>query len=181
MLSSEKILQQAFEKFEKSSKLPRWLNFKANKLNEECDETSKKYNFYKRGTIINVNFGVNIGSEYCGTHFAVVLNKKDNPYQRVLTVVPLTSKNHKSFVNLNFELFKLFYEYTERMIDDKKDLLNKVERYNKNTNCCVSSITTISKEKIIYDKNIFSPIGRVRICDKSLNKIDAKIKEFFIK
>lgn len=46
---------------------------------------------YKRGNIIKVNFGFNIGSEQGGLHYAVVLDKKNDHHSPVITVIPLTS------------------------------------------------------------------------------------------
>lgn len=48
---------------------------------------------YKRGEVISVNFGFNVGSEHGGLHYALVLdndNKKSSP---VITVIPLSSGN----------------------------------------------------------------------------------------
>ena len=46
---------------------------------------------YKRGEVIRANLGFNIGSEYGGLHFCVVLDKNNSPSSPVVTVVPLTS------------------------------------------------------------------------------------------
>ena len=46
---------------------------------------------YKRGEIIKVHLGYNIGSEEGGLHYAVVLDKRNSIYSPVMTIVPLTS------------------------------------------------------------------------------------------
>ena len=46
---------------------------------------------YKRGSIIQVDFGYRIGSELGGLHYAVVINKVSNYNSDVLMVVPLSS------------------------------------------------------------------------------------------
>lgn len=62
----------------------RFLNFE-----EEFDHTRNIA--YKRGNIVKLNFGFNIGSEYGGLHYAVVLDNKNDHNSPVLTVIPLTS------------------------------------------------------------------------------------------
>lgn len=56
----------------------------------------KKFKFYRRGQIIQVNFEPQTGYEIKGIHYAIVITRKDQPYIGTLTVIPLTSKkgNH---------------------------------------------------------------------------------------
>lgn len=56
----------------------------------------KKYKKYHRGAILLVDFGKNIGYEFNGKHFAVVLNKNDSEKSGKLMVIPLTSKDKKN-------------------------------------------------------------------------------------
>lgn len=55
---------------------------------------------YKRGAIVNVDFGVNVGTELSGNHFAIILNKDDSPRNDKLTVIPLTSHEHPHSIKL---------------------------------------------------------------------------------
>lgn len=55
---------------------------------------------YRRGAIVNVDFGINVGTELSGNHFAIVLNKDDAPVNDKLTVIPLTSHHHPHTVKL---------------------------------------------------------------------------------
>lgn len=58
-------------------------------------------------------------------HFAIVLNRKDNPYSRTLTVLPLTSKNKKSNINLGNELIRgVFVETTKQIYKIISSILN---------------------------------------------------------
>lgn len=52
----------------------------------------KKYKKYFRGTILLVDFGKNVGFEFNGKHFAIVLSKTDNEFSGKISVIPLTSK-----------------------------------------------------------------------------------------
>lgn len=55
-----------------------------------------KYKKYSRGTILLVDFGENVGFEFNGKHFAIVLNKNDSEKSGKLMVIPLTSKDKKN-------------------------------------------------------------------------------------
>ena len=46
---------------------------------------------YKRGEIVKVHLGFNVGSEEGGLHYAVVLDKNNPKSSPVVTIVPLTS------------------------------------------------------------------------------------------
>lgn len=69
-----------------------WLKSYAGMIRFEERFDPKKNKSYKRGDIIKVDFGFNIGAEYGGRHYAVVLDKKNAHNSPVITVVPLTSK-----------------------------------------------------------------------------------------
>lgn len=51
---------------------------------------------YKRGNVVKVNFGFNVGCELGGPHYAIVLDKNNKHSADTLTVIPLISvKNNK--------------------------------------------------------------------------------------
>lgn len=88
---------------------------------EEIFDPTKNIS-YKRGNIVKLNFGFNIGSEYGGLHYAVVLDKKNDHNSPVLTVLPLTSiKNNKSVHPNSVELGNDIY----RMLKIKYDTISK--------------------------------------------------------
>lgn len=108
--SADDLFRAAYENFKntyakhqpKYRYLPQWTYTKSKLLLAEA-QAKKKHNqkVYQRGCIIYVDFGINIGKEFSGPHFAVVLNKQDNPKNEKLTVIPLTSKHHKHTVPLS--------------------------------------------------------------------------------
>lgn len=101
----------------KFDKLPQWLDKVSSRYEQENNNTSpEKYYYYKRETIIRVDFGVNMGSKFCGLHFAVVLDKKDTSKRRTLIVVPLTSKEKKD----HFFLGKEIFNQTVTILDKRK-------------------------------------------------------------
>ena len=97
-ISITKTACKRFELISQDIKIPklkylhRSLNFKSNIHYQENEGKVYKYQKYKRGSVVMVNFGTNIGYELSGNHFAIVLNKDDNNKNGLLTVIPLTSK-----------------------------------------------------------------------------------------
>jgi len=89
---------------------------------------------YKRGNIVKLNFGFNIGSEYGGLHYGVVLDNKNNHNSPVITVIPLTSvkdsrKNHPDNVELGNEIYRLLklkYDTISKSLKDESDEINQM-------------------------------------------------------
>lgn len=116
------LIQQAKEYLLKTLKvkntkfkyLPEWILFLSKQFYKEAISKNKPvYRTYRRGTLIYVKFGVNIGSKLSGNHFAVVLDKTDKTSKGTLTVVPLSSKPKKQYQQLHDrdDIFKLSCKY----------------------------------------------------------------------
>ncbi|EDN8735513.1 hypothetical protein GUM07_04060 [Listeria monocytogenes] len=135
--------------------LPNWVNYKGYMLHKEDErillsstedekekQRKKKYYYYKYGTIVRVDFGVNIGSEFSGLHFAITLNKKDNAENPIITVVPLTSKFKKQRLPLGKEVFSQTLDHLDKTYDGLLETITdcqaKIEE--------LRSIENISKE-----------------------------------
>lgn len=97
--------------------------FRAKKFVMEDNGQIQFYYKYKRGTIIFVDFGIGIGSEFSLPHFAIVLDNKDNPKKGVLTVVPLSSKPKKTYVNLGEDLINNLMNSTLNYFNMMNDLI----------------------------------------------------------
>ena len=152
-------------------------------------DKQKRYFKFKRGTIIKVNFGVNPGSELCHTHFAIVLDNADNFYKESLTVIPLSSKVGYGRIPLgkiiqNALLSRLKIKLTPEICDDDyknlNELINTYKKYKEFSYADIAQITTISKSRIIYNKNPLDPINKVRCSDTALNLIDQSILNLYI-
>ena len=59
-----------------------------------------KYVLFKRGNVIWIDFGFNIGNEFGGMHPAVILKNFDND----LFVVPISSKEPQEYIKLMQDL-----------------------------------------------------------------------------
>lgn len=91
----------------------KYTDFENSKLNEsetllyEINRQPKKFKRYSRGQIVKIKFGVNIGSEFSGDHYAIVVSKQDAMMNPVLHVIPLTSKKHDYNLTLGTTLYDL--------------------------------------------------------------------------
>lgn len=121
--------------FKKSDLLAYWIkDFAEYHDNENIFKltTLKTLKTFKRGDIIKVNLGFNIGDELGGLHYCVVLNKKDNPYSGTLNIIPLSSckpnkeYNQNTCLDLGDELFillnKKYYNEDQGLKEEFKSL-----------------------------------------------------------
>lgn len=174
----------------------KFTEFETSKLDErrtllyEIEKKQRTFKRYSRGSIIKVKFGVNIGSEFSGDHYAIVLSKQDTMYNPVLHVIPLTSDNSQYNLNVG----KIIYN--EKEINNLKHLyqtktnnieLNKIKKclkyYEKNKNrksyACIKHIKTISKLSIQKPMNEYDYLIKLKISKKMLEKIDySLVKEY---
>ena len=106
----------------KANLISYWLKDYVRFINFEEQFDPKRNIAYKRGNIVKINFGFNIGSEYGGLHYGVVLDNHNAQSSPVLTVIPLTSvKDNKEIHNNNVELGNELY----RLLKIKYDTINQ--------------------------------------------------------
>lgn len=99
--------------------LPKWLDNVSYRYEQEfLDHRPKHLRYFNRGAIVRADFGVNMGSEFCGLHFAIVLNKHDNSRNRTLTVLPLTSHEKNGRFPLGSEIFNQTTQLLNMQIDN---------------------------------------------------------------
>lgn len=165
---------------------------------------------FKKGSIIKVNLGFNIGNELGGLHYCVVINKNDSTRSGTLNVIPLSSYkekgfNHKTSVDLKDELYKALYNNFIKKLDSLeetikifsleptfnkeefdilskkhlqiKKMLNELSRMKTGSIALVNQITTISKQRIFKT----TTLEGVRLSNKTLDILDEKIKQIFLK
>ena len=105
--SSLKRLDVSFNKhielqeYKKSNLLAYWIKDFSNYHDNEKFFKPNSLKFFKRGDIVKVNLGFNIGNELGGLHYCVVLNKNDNQYSGTLNVIPLSSAKENKEYNKN--------------------------------------------------------------------------------
>ncbi len=67
--------------------IKKWCSF----LRREGNFDPKLMPYYKRGDIVYADFGFNVGAEFGGIHYAVVIENNNNKANGNIVVVPLTS------------------------------------------------------------------------------------------
>lgn len=181
--------------------LDSWLYQNSNKLLFETERKYVKYKRYPRGTIIRLDFGVNIGCEFSLKHFAIVLSKKDTIKNDIITVMPLTSKIHenhtlkltdlivgptieklikdisdiqKSIDNLTMEELEIKYPDLDDKIKKMEIILGVYSKYNYLSNAVLDQVTTVSKLRILPPINEYDIVGS-KCSDEIMKKIDYEI------
>lgn len=167
----------------KADKFSYWLEDYITFLDFEKEFAPCKMRRYKRGEILKIHLGYNIGSEEGGLHYCVVLDKENSIYSPVLSVIPLTSvkpwtdlsRLHNTEVYLGNELFT--------------NLSSKISLYNKQINDDLSnlqltldSLTTIiqakGKDSILQQiKELSLKIEEVKRCKKLLEDMKKEIQK----
>lgn len=191
-----------FKEFKTSHLLAYWIADFANYHDEEKSFDCSKIKTFKRGNIVKVNLGFNVGNELGGLHYCIVLNKNDSPKNGTLNVIPLTSKNkkYKGCVNLGSEIYNLLnqnirieqenlhnlmnlntcHTITKEM-QNKLELIHKlsteIHKMKQNSVALVNQITTISKQRL-FDIDI---LHKVKLSSHTLDKLDKIIVENFTK
>ena len=114
----------------KADTLAYWLKTFSDYLQCEDNFNYSSLPRYKRGNIISVNLGFNVGSEQGGLHYAVVISKITEQNSPVLTVIPLTSgtqeQTYKRDVYLGSELYD---KLTKKYLDEESRLQNALKDY----------------------------------------------------
>lgn len=81
---------------------------------------------YKRGDVIKVNLGFNVGSEQGGLRYAIVLDKNNKHNSKTITVIPLTSqKEEKQIYERDIDLGRELYNRLKAKYDSAQDALIK--------------------------------------------------------
>lgn len=120
----------------KSDKLSYWIEDWTTFLAFEPKFSPSSLRRYKRGEIIKVHLGYNVGSEEGGLHYCVVIEKNNSRNSPVVTIVPLTSVKkktdlnhlHKGNIYLGNELFTNLSSkitYTDKTLSAKMNELEK--------------------------------------------------------
>ena len=152
----------------KSDKLSYWIEDWSTFLSFESKFSPKSLRRYKRGEIIKVHLGYNVGSEEGGLHYCVVVEKDNSKNSPVVTVVPLTSVKKKTdlehlvkgniylgnelFTNLNSKISHTCKTFVSRMTDLK---------------------TTIDNLSTDTSPEVFSDVEKeMEICRKELELLD---------
>lgn len=110
----------------KASLISYWLSEFQKYISQEDAFEPKKLKSYKRGEVIKVNLGFNVGSEQGGLRYAIVLDKKNTHNSKTITIVPLTSrKEEKNIYDRDVDLGCELYNRVKAQYDSLKAELDK--------------------------------------------------------
>lgn len=141
-----------------------WLVKWATLLKDEINFSPRNYKKYKQREIILVDFGFNIDGEFGGRHYAVVLDKNNNPASQVIMVAPITSYDPDN---------------GERPHATNIDLgIGFIHNTPKGAAIVINQIRTISKMRI--EKPLSSHESRIYIDKEKFNELKARITQIIL-
>lgn len=160
----------------KANLISYWLKDYTRYLSFEEKFNPKRNIAYKRGNVVKVSFGFNLGAEYGGLHYGIVLDNKNDHGSSVVTVIPLTSakegqpihRNNVSIGNELYRLLKIKYDTISKLLkEEEADILNTMD--------AIVALLKLSKSK--YDESIQMNHGdekkqKLQEAMDHLNKID---------
>ena len=100
---------------------------------------------YRRGDIISVNLGFNVGSEQGGLHFAVVL--EDNPRKsETITIMPLKSRKNSREeqeyeIDLNGEIVHQFSQKINNKFIENKATFEELDQLKRSYQLLINELT----------------------------------------
>ncbi len=135
--------------------LVKWAVF----LERESNFNPSRLKRYKQREIVLVDFGFNVDGEFGGRHYAVVLEKNNNPASSVILVAPITSYDpakgsHPSSIDLG---------------------VGAINDYAKGASIVVNQIRAISKMRI--EKPLTSNEPRLYMDCQKFQELCEKIKQ----
>lgn len=157
----------------KANLISYWLKDYVQLINFEEKFEPTKNIAYKRGNIVKLNFGFNVGSEYGGLHYAIVVDNRNSHNSPVLTVIPLTSvKNNKAVHNnsvfLGNEIYrslKLKYDTIYKSLkNEKEDIITTLKAFSDLIHIHQKMLSETPK----YDKNSDEYVQHLDATQKSL-------------
>lgn len=121
------------KRLKKANLISYWLKDYAQMINFEEKFDPTRNIAYKRGDIVKLNFGFNIGSEYGGLHYGIVIDNKNAHNSPTVTVIPLTSIKasksiHENSVELGNEIYKslkLKYDTIAKSLKEEQEKINE--------------------------------------------------------
>lgn len=155
-------LQKSDTEKTKSDKISYWIKDWVRYQRNENDFKPEKIGKFKRGSVIKVNLGFNIGSEEGGLHYAIVLDKNNSMRNKVITVIPLTSvKNNKDINNLPNDQVYLGSEIINKLTDKQKLLLSTLSDIDL-ANADENTMSNFDKD-LRYAKRIQNELEKMKL------------------
>ena len=120
----------------RSDKIAQWIENWVKYLKIEQVFNPRSIQALKRGSVVYADFGFNVGREYGGLHYAIVLNKIDARSNHLLHVLPLTSVKETTDIS-NLKYFQLpignevFQLLSNKALKKVRELSELYDRFSK--------------------------------------------------
>lgn len=197
--------------FKQAKLLTYWLNDWNEKfLTKENNFNPEDLIKYKKGNILKIHLGYNIGSEQGGLHYGLVVDNNNDKTSNVITIIPLRSlkKDEKiediderfelylgealltdkiSYIENQLEKFEKKLEFLSPKTKDyilytrkKMKAKKELDNLKKGSIAIVSQIRTISKLRIYEPIKSYHSLSKFELDSDKLKDIDKMIKKLFI-
>lgn len=154
----------------KASLLSYWIKDYTDYLIKESSFDPKQGIKYKRGDIVKINLGFNIGNEEGGLHYCVVLDNNSPISSGTITVIPLSSykkdkKIHFTSVLLGNTIYSSLLDKGKAIIDSSNEYKKKLKSLDMLNPDAVSNIAMLNREyneKILFTNKILLEIEKMK-------------------
>ncbi len=169
----------------KANLLSYWFETYVDYIKKEDAYDPKKQIRYNRGDVVKVNFGFNVGKEYGGLHYAIVLDKNNHHSANVVTVVPLTSgtadETYPTDVFLGSELFsKLDTRHAYMLKQAQKDLdeCNRLKSSIDSANSAIEKIANkIESQDNVENEIAATLVDNINVLISNQNELNSKVAQ----
>lgn len=156
------ISEENEKSFLKADKISYWLEDWMNYLKLEESFECRKIPKLKRGSVVKVHLGFNIGNEEGGLHYAIVLDNNNALGHSLITIVPLTSVKPKTNLkNLYDNQLFIGNELYWSLINKATVMLNKLESLMNQEGISANDHLKIKKE-LDYTKRVINEINKMK-------------------
>lgn len=138
----------------------------------ESSMPNKKYQTYKRGSVVLIDFGKGVDKELNSKHLGVVLTKNDSPNNGVLTVIPLSSKEKPYYLSLG----KIVSNVIMPMVLTEKEEIDKEFKLIKNRTKIVGDTIEFLEDLDSLDNDFAKEI--MEEASKDTKTLDRDMKQF---
>lgn len=160
----------------KAEKLAYWLVDYSNYIEHEEAFSPKDLIRYKRGQVLKVHFGFNIGNELGGLHYAIVVENNNPLSSGIVTVVPLTSiKSNKPLtdgrVSLGAEIYNKVFTKSKTCVSavsERVDALMKALESTDKTTVSAEYVKQLRSElvacqaDVAYNSRMLDEINKMK-------------------
>jgi len=171
----------------KSELITYWIKDYTKYLKFENEFKPKKLKKYKRGDVIKINLGFNLGNEEGGLHYAVVIDNNNSQASGVVTVVPLSSlKEDEKLSHYDVSLGAELNTLIEKKLNNKIEELKKdIDKANESVDKIVEYIEKLRKGKDlsaetleILNEEMKKSQKMIELNNKNLKYVKKMKKEF---